>query len=168
MTEYDDVRSEEKVKEVQDAGGDGSSGEAQQAGGFQEILDSTIKDLKEGEIVQGEIIQITPEHVIVDVGYKSEGRIPIAQFKDREGTVTVKVGDSVQVYLDQWEDDDGEIVLSKDKADQLRVWEEINKVIEKDGVIEGKINALIKGGLAVDIGVQAFLPGHRCQPPAPP
>ncbi len=161
MTEYDDVRSEEKVKEVQDAGGDGSSGEVQQAGGFQEILDSTIKDLKEGEIVQGEIIQITPEHVIVDVGYKSEGRIPIAQFKDREGNVTVKVGDSVQVYLDQWEDDDGEIVLSKDKADQLRVWEEINKVIEKDGVIEGKINALIKGGLAVDIGVQAFLPGSQ-------
>jgi small subunit ribosomal protein S1 len=161
MAEYDDVRSEDKVQDVQDAGGEGSSGEAQQALGFQEILDSTIKDLKEGEIVQGEIIQVTQDHVIVDVGYKSEGRIPIAQFKDREGSVTVKVGDSVQVYLEQWEDDDGEIVLSKDKADQLRVWEEINKVIEKDGVIEGKVNALIKGGLAVDIGVQAFLPGSQ-------
>ncbi len=161
MAEYDDVRSEDKVQDVQDAGGEGSSGEGQQALGFQEILDSTIKDLKEGEIVQGEIIQVTQDHVIVDVGYKSEGRIPIAQFKDREGNVTVKVGDSVQVYLEQWEDDDGEIVLSKDKADQLRVWEEINKVIEKDGVIEGKVNALIKGGLAVDIGVQAFLPGSQ-------
>ena len=161
MAEYDDVRSEDKVQDVQDAGGEGSSGEAQQALGFQEILDSTIKDLKEGEIVQGEIIQVTQDHVIVDVGYKSEGRIPIAQFKDLEGNVTVKVGDSVRVYLEQWEDDDGEIVLSKDKADQLRVWEEINKVIEKDGVIEGKVNALIKGGLAVDIGVQAFLPGSQ-------
>ena len=161
MAEYDDVRSEDKVQDVQDAGGEGSSGEGQQALGFQEILDSTIKDLKEGEIVQGEIIQVTQDHVIVDVGYKSEGRIPIAQFKDREGNVTVKVGDSVRVYLEQWEDDDGEIVLSKDKADQLRVWEEINKVIEKDGVIEGKVNALIKGGLAVDIGVQAFLPGSQ-------
>jgi small subunit ribosomal protein S1 len=164
MAEYDDVRSEDKVQDVQDvqdAGGEGSSGEGEQALGFQEILDSTIKDLKEGEIVQGEIIQVTQDHVIVDVGYKSEGRIPIAQFKDREGHVTVKVGDSVQVYLEQWEDDDGEIVLSKDKADQLRVWEEINKVIEKDGVIEGKVNALIKGGLAVDIGVQAFLPGSQ-------
>ena len=161
MAEYDDVRSEDKVQDVQDAGGEGSAGEAQQALGFQEILDSTIKDLKEGEIVQGEIIQVTQDHVIVDVGYKSEGRIPIAQFKDREGNVTVKVGDSVRVYLEQWEDDDGEIVLSKDKADQLRVWEEINKVIEKDGVIEGKVNALIKGGLAVDIGVQAFLPGSQ-------
>lgn len=161
MADYDDVRSEEKVQEVQEAGGESLSGEDQQAGDFQEILDSTIKDLKEGEIVQGEIIQITPEHVIVDVGYKSEGRIPIVQFKDREGSVTVKVGDIVQVYLEQWEDDDGEIVLSKDKADQLRVWEEINKVIEKDGVIEGKVNALIKGGLAVDIGVQAFLPGSQ-------
>jgi len=161
MAEYDDVRSEDKVQDVQDAGGEGSSGEAQQALGFQEILDSTIKDLKEGEIVRGEIIQVTQDHVIVDVGYKSEGRIPIAQFKDGEGNVTVKVGDSVRVYLEQWEDDDGEIVLSKDKADQLRVWEEINKVIEKDGVIEGKVNALIKGGLAVDIGVQAFLPGSQ-------
>jgi small subunit ribosomal protein S1 len=161
MAEYDDVRSEEEVKEVQDAGGEGSSDEDRHTGDFQEILESTIKDLKEGEIVQGEIIQITSEHAIVDVGYKSEGRIPIAQFKDREGNVTVKVGDSVQVYLEQWEDDDGEIVLSKDKADQLRVWEEINKVIEKDGVIEGKVNALIKGGLAVDIGVQAFLPGSQ-------
>jgi len=161
MAEYDDVRSEDKVQDVQDAGGEGSSGEGQQALGFQEILDSTIKDLKEGEIVRGEIIQVTQDHVIVDVGYKSEGRIPIAQFKDREGNVTVKVGDSVRVYLEQWEDDDGEIVLSKDKADQLRVWEEINKVIEKDGVIEGKVNALIKGGLAVDIGVQAFLPGSQ-------
>ena len=161
MAEYDDVRSEDKLQDVQDAGGEGSSGEGQQTLGFQEILDSTIKDLKEGEIVQGEIIQVTQDHVIVDVGYKSEGRIPIAQFKDLEGNVTVKVGDSVQVYLEQWEDDDGEIVLSKDKADQLRVWEEINKVIEKDGVIEGKVNALIKGGLAVDIGVQAFLPGSQ-------
>jgi small subunit ribosomal protein S1 len=71
------------------------------------------------------------------------------------------VGDSVQVFLEQWEDDDGEIVLSKDKADQLRVWEEINKVLEKDGVIEGKVSAVIKGGLSVDIGVEAFLPGSQ-------
>ncbi len=129
--------------------------------GFQEILESSMKDLKEGEIVQGEVIQITSDNVVVDVGYKSEGRIPISQFQNKEGTTTVKVGDSVQVFLEQWEDDDGEIVLSKDKADQLRVWEEINKVLEKDGVIEGKVSAVIKGGLSVDIGVEAFLPGSQ-------
>ena len=128
---------------------------------FQQILDSSMKDLKEGEIVQGEVIQITSDHVVVDVGYKSEGRISISQFRTKDGTTNVEVGESVQVFLEQWEDDDGEIVLSKDKADQLRVWEEINKVLEKDGVIEGRVSAVIKGGLSVDIGVEAFLPGSQ-------
>ncbi|MBW1838958.1 MAG: 30S ribosomal protein S1, partial [Deltaproteobacteria bacterium] len=89
------------------------------------------------------------------------GRIPVSEFKDMKGELTVKENDKVYVYLEEWEDENGEIVLSKDKADQLRVWEEISKVLEKDGVIEGKVSALIKGGLSVDIGVQAFLPGSQ-------
>ena len=165
----DDVRSETEARDgkedaVKEAGVGDSTDEKQHEEeelGFEEILNSSMKDLKEGEIVQGEVIQITSEHVVVDVGYKSEGRIDLSQFQDKERKTTVEVGESVQVYLEQWEDDDGEIVLSKDKADQLRVWEEINKVLEKDGVIEGKVSALIKGGLSVDIGVQAFLPGSQ-------
>ena len=148
MTEQSSVESSGEVKEMEEMD-------------FQQILDSSMKDLKEGEIVQGEVIQITSDHVVVDVGYKSEGRIAISQFRAKDGTTTVQVGESVQVYLEQWEDDDGEIVLSKDKADQLRVWEEINKVLEKDGVIEGRVSAVIKGGLSVDIGVEAFLPGSQ-------
>ena len=128
---------------------------------FQEIFENSIKDLKVGEVIQGEVIQITPDYIIVDVGYKSEGRIPVSEFKDMKGELTVKENDKVYVYLEEWEDENGEIVLSKDKADQLRVWEEISKVLEKDGVIEGKVSALIKGGLSVDIGVQAFLPGSQ-------
>ena len=128
---------------------------------FQDIFENSIKDLKVGEVIQGEVIQITPDFIIVDVGYKSEGRIPVSEFKDMKGELTVKENDKVYVYLEEWEDENGEIVLSKDKADQLRVWEEISKVLEKDGVIEGKVSALIKGGLSVDIGVQAFLPGSQ-------
>lgn len=165
----DDVRSETKTgvgneDAVQESAAGDPGAETQcreEELGFQEILDGSMKDLKEGEIVQGEVIQITSEHVVVDVGYKSEGRIALSQFQDPAGKTTVQVGEKVHVYLEQWEDDNGEIVLSKDKADQLRVWEEINKVLEKDGVIEGKVSALIKGGLSVDIGVQAFLPGSQ-------
>jgi small subunit ribosomal protein S1 len=168
MIDNDDLRSETKTTNGEDGMTEQkateSPGEVQpdeEEMGFQEILESSMKDLKEGEIVQGEVIQITSDNVVVDVGYKSEGRIPLSQFQDKGGTTTVQVGDSVQVFLEQWEDDDGEIVLSKDKADQLRVWEEINKVLEKDGVIEGRVSAVIKGGLSVDIGVEAFLPGSQ-------
>jgi len=128
---------------------------------FQDIFENSIKDLKVGEVIQGEVIQITSDYVIVDVGYKSEGRIPVSEFQAEKGKPTIKEGEKVYVYLEEWEDENGEIVLSKDKADQLRVWEEINKVLAKDGVIEGKVSALIKGGLSVDIGVQAFLPGSQ-------
>ena len=167
MIDNDEVRSETTKTDGEDVmmeqSSVESSGEVQnmEEMDFQQILDSSMKDLKEGEIVQGEVIQITSDHVVVDVGYKSEGRIAISQFRAKDGTTTVQVGESVQVYLEQWEDDDGEIVLSKDKADQLRVWEEINKVLEKDGVIEGRVSAVIKGGLSVDIGVEAFLPGSQ-------
>ena len=168
MINNDEVRSETTKTDGEDVMTEQSAGESsvevqetEEEMDFQQILDSSMKDLKEGEIVQGEVIQITSDHVVVDVGYKSEGRIAISQFRAKDGTTTVEVGESVQVFLEQWEDDDGEIVLSKDKADQLRVWEEINKVLEKDGVIEGRVSAVIKGGLSVDIGVEAFLPGSQ-------
>ena len=168
MINNDEVRSETTKTDGEDVMTEQSTGEysvevqeTEEEMDFQQILDNSMKDLKEGEIVQGEVIQITSDHVVVDVGYKSEGRISISQFRAKDGTTTVEVGENVQVFLEQWEDDDGEIVLSKDKADQLRVWEEINKVLEKDGVIEGRVSAVIKGGLSVDIGVEAFLPGSQ-------
>jgi len=159
------VKSKDAKKGLKVKGGvNASSGvgeKAEEEKSFKDIFENSIKSIKEGEIVQGEVIQITPEYVIVDVGYKSEGRIPSSEFLDEDGQLTVKVGTKVYVYLEEWEDEDGEIVLSKDKADQLRIWEEINKVLERDGVIEGKVSALIKGGLSVDIGIPAFLPGSQ-------
>ena len=159
-TKSKDVNKHSHIKESEDVlPSDREKAEAEES--FQEIFENSVKNLKEGEVIQGEVIQTTPEYVIVDVGYKSEGRIPTSEFQNEKGQMTVKVGDKVYVYLEEWEDENGEIVLSKDKADQLRVWEEISKVLEKDGVIEGKVSALIKGGLSVDIGIQAFLPGKR-------
>jgi len=169
MKHHDEIITDVKstgVKEPSESKGSecatsSEEGQLRDEESFQEIFESSVKDLKEGEIIQGQVIQITPDYVIVDVGYKSEGRIPIAEFFDSKRQVTVKVGEKVYVFLEEWEDEDGEIVLSKGKADQLRVWEEISKVLEKDGVVEGKVSALIKGGLSVDIGVPAFLPGSQ-------
>ncbi len=126
-----------------------------------QLYEETLKDIQEGEIVEGKVIKITPEYVLVDVGYKSEGEIPIAEFQNEAGEVQVKVNDKVEVLLERREDEEGLIVLSKTKADQARVWDKIGKVWENNEEIEGKIISRIKGGLSVDIGVKAFLPGSQ-------
>ncbi len=128
---------------------------------FQELYEESLKSIKEGEVVRGNIIQVTDDYVMVDIGYKSEGQIRISEFKDEEGTIAAKVGDEVDVLLEYHEDENGEIVLSKEKAAKIKVWDEISKIYKDDGVIEGRIVSKVKGGLSVDIGVQAFLPGSQ-------
>lgn len=130
---------------------------------FEALLEASLnaKKLQTDEVVQGRVIQITSDYVIVDVGYKSEGQIPIEEFKDLEGKVSVKEGDKVDVFVEGWENENGMMMLSKDKADRMRVWDTVSKVYEADGLIEGKIISKIKGGLAVDIGLKAFLPGSQ-------
>jgi small subunit ribosomal protein S1 len=128
---------------------------------FQELYEESLKSIKEGEVVRGNIIQVTEDYVMVDIGYKSEGQIRISEFKDEEGAVSAKVGDEVDVLLEYHEDENGEIVLSKEKAAKIKVWDEISKIYKDDGVIEGRIVSKVKGGLSVDIGVQAFLPGSQ-------
>ena len=128
---------------------------------FQELYEESLKSIKEGEVVRGNIIQVTDDYVMVDIGYKSEGQIRISEFTDEEGAVSAKVGDEVDVLLEYHEDENGEIVLSKEKAAKIKVWDEISKIYKDDGVIEGRIVYKVKGGLSVDIGVQAFLPGSQ-------
>ena len=128
---------------------------------FQELYEESLKSIKEGEVVRGNIIQITDDYVMVDIGYKSEGQIRISEFKDEGGDIAAKVGDEVDVLLEYHEDENGEIVLSKEKATKIKVWDEISKIYKDDGVIEGRIVSKVKGGLSVDIGVQAFLPGSQ-------
>ncbi len=131
---------------------------------FAEMFEASLKqqELREGEIVKGEIIEIRPDHAVVDIGYKSEGTISLSEFsKNADGKPDVKVGDKVDVLLERWEDEDGLIVLSKEKADKLKVWDEISDAVDNDELVEGTIVARVKGGLSVDIGVKAFLPGSQ-------
>lgn len=129
---------------------------------FQEmtdLIDETMKDIKEGEIVPGRVVAMESGDVIIDVGFKSEGSIPLAEFTEPD---TIQVGVDVEVYLESIEDQDGQLVISKQKADFMKVWDNIKDSYEEGSVVEGQILRRIKGGLVVDLfGVDAFLPGSQ-------
>jgi small subunit ribosomal protein S1 len=125
---------------------------------MQELIAKSLRDFKEGSIVKGRILEIRPREVLVDIGYKSEGVIPASEFDDMN---QVEVGDEVEVLLERLENEDGMIVLSKEKAAHKQNWDKIVKVFEGDGLIKGKVKAVVKGGLTVNIGVEAFLPGSQ-------
>jgi small subunit ribosomal protein S1 len=128
---------------------------------FMELYEESLKSIQEGGLVRGTIVHVDKEFVLVDIGYKSEGQIPIGEFIDASGTVTARVGDPVDVLLERREDDEGIIILSKEKAAKIRIWDEIREIYEKGGTIRGKIIARVKGGMSVDIGLPAFLPGSQ-------
>jgi small subunit ribosomal protein S1 len=128
---------------------------------FAELFERGIKQIKEGEVVRGRVLSVDEDNVQIDVGFKSEGLVPTWEFMDDDGTVLVRPGDEVDVLVEEAEDQAGRIVLSKEKADRLLVWEEISRAYKADEPVEGTIVARVKGGLAVDIGVKAFLPGSQ-------
>src|SRR5437899_1131724 len=123
--------------------------------------DSSFRNIAEGEVVKGTVLKVTPSEVIVDVGYKSEGIIAISEFLDEGGQVTVEAGDIVDVLLERTEDRDGYVVLSREKAEKMKIWDEVEKAYVERKVVIGRVIERIKGGLAVDIGVRAFLPGSQ-------
>jgi small subunit ribosomal protein S1 len=132
---------------------------------FADLFEQSTRDedFKDGDIVRGRVIQVAQDYVVVDIGFKSEGQIPISEFLGTDGAVHVKEGDDVEVLLESREDEEGIIVLSKEKADKLKVWDEISAACERDELIEGTITQRVKGGLSVTIrgGVKAFLPGSQ-------
>src|SRR5574337_2028078 len=128
---------------------------------MQEIYEQSVRDIVEGEIVRGTILEIKDDAVLVDIGYKSEGLIPLKEFRTPSGEVTAKVGDVVDVFLEQKEDSEGLIVLSREKAEKIKIWDELSRIYEKGGPVTGMILGRTKGGLIVDIGVRAFLPGSQ-------
>jgi len=128
---------------------------------FMEMYEENLKSIREGKIVKGEIVQIDKEFVLVDIGYKSEGQIRISEFTTLKGKLTAKVGDEVDVVLVRKENKDGRIILSKEKAAKVKLWDEIEECFRNQDSIRGKIISMVKGGLSVDIGVQAFLPGSQ-------
>ncbi len=119
--------------------------------------------LREGDIVAGTILKVGKDSVVVDIGYKSEGVISLHEFINAEGNISATAGDAVDVLIESKENEDGLVMLSKEKADKLKVWDEISAACERDELIEGTITQRVKGGLAVTIrgGVKAFLPGSQ-------
>ena len=119
------------------------------------------RGVREQTVVKGRVINILDEWVVVDINYKAEGYVPREEFTDSEGQLTVKIGDDVDVFLPSMKDDSPALILSKEKADLMKAWDEISKAVERDEVVSGQIVARVKGGLSVNIGVKAFLPGSQ-------
>jgi small subunit ribosomal protein S1 len=121
------------------------------------LMERSFRELKENSIVRGTILDIKPQVVLVDIGYKSEGAIPVSEFEDEE----IEVGDEVEVLLERLENDEGMVVLSKEKAAHKQNWDKIVKVFQDGGLVKGKVKSVVKGGLTVNVGVEAFLPGSQ-------
>jgi small subunit ribosomal protein S1 len=136
--------------------------ETAKKGEFEELLDSqTNTNFEEGEVYMGKVVSVTDDYVTVDIGYKQEGLVFAKEFRNYDGTLKVKQGDEIEVYLERLESNLGNLVLSKDKAEILKAWDKISEACEKGEPVKGTVIAKVKGGLSVDIGVKAFLPGSQ-------
>ncbi len=132
---------------------------------FAKLLEAkeTQVKIEEGNLVKGKVVHITNDYVTLDIGFKSEGQIPTNEFRNSQHQITVQPGDEVEVLLENVEDENGMIRLSKERADALKAWDTLVKIQEADGVVEGVVIGKVKGGLAVDVGVKAFLPGSQIE-----
>ncbi|MGD0946483.1 MAG: 30S ribosomal protein S1 [Candidatus Binatia bacterium] len=128
---------------------------------FGALFEESMRAVRPGEIVRGRVVLVSRDFVTVDIGFKSEGQIPVQEFLDRSGNVDVRPGDEIDVYFDGTDTEHGGILLSRAKAEQLKVWREIEEAFQRDGAVEGTITGKVKGGLKVDVGVPAFLPGSH-------
>ncbi len=133
------------------------------AGEFEKLFEQSMKeqDFKVGDVVSGKVVEVQSDYVLVDINYKSEGLIPINEFRVVDGVRAIKPGETIEVLIDRIENENGMVGLSKNKADMMRAWTDISKAAENEEVIEGTVIAKVKGGLEVDIGVKAFLPGSQ-------
>src|SRR3990172_3628637 len=127
---------------------------------FKDLYEQSLQDVQFGEIVSGKIVQINNDIAMVDVGWKTEGYIPLRELKDENGNMAFSVADIVEVFIDR-KDEDGNLVLSRDKAAKIRVWDDIKTAYEQKKPIRGIVKERVKGGLSVDVGVAAFLPGSQ-------
>ncbi|MDH3882905.1 MAG: 30S ribosomal protein S1 [Desulfobacterales bacterium] len=126
-----------------------------------DMYEESFKRFAEGEVVTGRIISIDKDQVLIDIGYKSEGQVRMQEFLDEKGNMTANVGDTIEVMVEWWDDEDERVLLSKDKAANIKVWESIKISYDEEGTVKGTITNRVKGGFSVDIGVPAFLPGSQ-------
>jgi small subunit ribosomal protein S1 len=127
---------------------------------FKELYERSLNQFQYGDIATGKVVQIKEDRVMVDVGWKTEGFIPIDEIKDARGNINISIGDEIDVFIDK-RDAEGNLVLSKDKASKVKIWDEIKNACENDTLVEGVVVEKVKGGLSVDIGIIAFLPGSQ-------
>ena len=152
----------QRAREKQPGAGQFAVPKGEEEENYEKLLDQYgARRFAEGEVMKGTVLKITDTDVIVDIGYKSEGVIPVAQFIDPNGQLTIGVGEVIDVLLEDTEDMEGHIVLSKEKAERVKVWEEVEKAYNENSIIRGRVIERIKGGLSVDIGIRAFLPGSQ-------
>jgi len=135
---------------------------------FAALLEESFKEsdeqeVKEGSIVVGTVVDVIGDFAVVDVGLKAEGQVSLREFADEDGELHINIGDRIEVLLESSDDQNGMVVLSKDKARKRKVWDEIQNATEEDGIVKGQITARVKGGLSVLLagGVKAFLPGSQ-------
>ncbi len=152
-----EVQSETPISKAEEA--KAASGREEDMG-FRELYEQSLQTLQLGEVVEGKVVQINPDTIMVDVGWKTEGYIPAKELRDAEGNINIAVGDTVEVLVDR-RDGDGNLVLSKDKAARLKIWDEVKYACENNTMMTGTIIERVKGGLSVDIGIPAFLPGSQ-------
>lgn len=126
-----------------------------------DMYEESFKRFGEGEVVTGRVISVDKDYVLVDIGYKSEGQIRIGEFMDENGNVQAEIDDKVEVMVEWWDEEEEVVVLSKEKAAKIKVWDAIKNAYDEEGVVEGVITSRVKGGFSVDIGVTAFLPGSQ-------
>ena len=126
-----------------------------------DMYDVSFRNFAEGEVVRGVVLAVSATEAIVDVGYKSEGIIALEEFRDENGQISLKPGDQVDVLIEKTEDREGHVVLSREKAEKMKVWDEIERAYQERRVVTGRVIERVNGGLAVDIGVRAFLPGSQ-------
>ncbi len=128
---------------------------------FESLMEQSLKAPRPGDVLVGRVLLITRDSVIIDINYKCEGQVPLAEFLDHEGHPTVKEGDEVDVYFEGTETENGTVMLSHAKAEKFKVWRELDKAFQTETPVEGVVLGKVKGGLKVDIGVPAFLPGSH-------
>ena len=128
--------------------------------GFKELYEQSLQSIQLGQIVSGKIVHIGADVVMVDVGWKTEGYIPAKELRDDQGNVPFEIGDEIEVLIDR-RDGDGNLILSREKAAKIKIWDEIRSAAEQNRTIKGTIMERVKGGLSVDIGIPAFLPGSQ-------
>ncbi|MGD9046331.1 MAG: 30S ribosomal protein S1, partial [Desulfobacterales bacterium] len=144
-----------------DSSEDTSKGAGDSMESVMDMYEESFKRFAEGEVVTGRIISIDKDQVLIDIGYKSEGQVRIQEFLDENGNITAKVGDAIEVMVEWWDDEDERVLLSKDKAANIKIWESIKTSYDEEGTVKGTITNRVKGGFSVDIGVPAFLPGSQ-------